>query len=315
MALARRRERLAHQFALMVTSDEDRRRRRQGHTTGHALARSRALSTVGAEIRQHDGGFRSGGAACRVLGQQSHHKLFERRRNIGRRKRWQTRSIDGDGVHRRCRRRRRERMATSGQLIQHHTEGEHVGLGADPFAAGLLRRHVAHSAEHVARGGGECRHAAFLALVQLCDAEVEQFHQAVVANHDVFGLDVAMDDSCGVGHGQRLGDLPRPLDHDAAVNRLTTECSQRPASDELHRNELASLGLADVVNGDDVRVIERRGDSGFLFEAADTVRLLREVARQQLDGRLSLQARVLHEVHHSHATGTKGLDDTVMTDL
>ena len=46
------------------------------------------------------------------------------------------------------------------------------------------------------------------------------------------------------------------------------ERGERLPVDELHRQESPVADLADLVDGDDVRVVERRGGARFLLEAA-----------------------------------------------
>lgn len=52
-----------------------------------------------------------------------------------------------------------------------------------------------------ASGGGE-----FVGIEDVCDAEVGEFHDAVVCDHDIFGFDIAVDDTGlvsgmdGIGH-------------------------------------------------------------------------------------------------------------------
>ena len=67
-----------------------------------------------------------------------------------------------------------------------------------------------------------------------------------------------MNDASGVRPSQCIGNLdgtlqsfiqPHPAPGDQSVKRFTC--------DELHRNEVNAFSLADVVDGDDVRVVQR----------------------------------------------------------
>src|SRR5262245_11307077 len=62
--------------------------------------------------------------------------------------------------------------------------------------------------------------------------------------------------------------------------------------DELGRNEVTSFELTDVVNRDDVRMVEAGGRMRFFLEPAQTIRVLREPCRQQLERNLTAEARV-----------------------
>ena len=101
---------------------------------------------------------------------------------------------------------------------------------------------------------------------QLGDAEVDDLGLAARRDHDVGRLDVAVDDAGVVGSGEPACDLR--AEGDDALDR------QRPALDVLlerlalvagHDDEHPAVdGLVDVVDGADVRVVERRGGLGFL---------------------------------------------------
>ena len=67
------------------------------------------------------------------------------------------------------------------------------------------------------------------------------------------------------------------------------QCGERLTLDELHRQEPAAVELADLVDGDDVRVVERRGRPGLLLESAGDVGAPGQRRAQQLHRDLSSQ--------------------------
>ncbi len=84
-----------------------------------------------------------------------------------------------------------ERQLAGQQLVHHDTDGEDVGASIEGRARKALRGHVrdgADDASHLSQGDVELR----LALGG--DPEVEQLGVAVGLDHDVAGLDIAMDD-------------------------------------------------------------------------------------------------------------------------
>ena len=108
------------------------------------------------------------------------------------------------------------------------------------------------------------------------EAEVEHLHVAVGADHDVFGLDVAVDDAGGVRRGQRARHLPPDVNRRRERLRALDERPQRPPVDELlDDEELAVRRLADFVDGDDVGVVEGRGRARLAQEALDQASDLR----------------------------------------
>ena len=117
--------------------------------------------------------------------------------------------------------------------------------GIELFALGLLRRHVGRGA----------RYQAPLAVAKaLGDAEVHDHHPARSGDHDVLGLDVAMDEACivdGFETGQELrGDLSCLVE----VQRrpFLENLLQRRAVDVLHRHQLLTVELLEIEDPADV---------------------------------------------------------------
>jgi hypothetical protein len=108
-------------------------------------------------------------------------------------------------------------------FIEHDPKAEDVAARVNRLPLSLLGRHISNRAEAFRR------------------------------NHDVPGLGIAMDDPGGVCAGQSVGDLdgvfqnlgqPHPIFRDQPVQRL--------ARHVLHGDEVHPVGLADVVDRDDV---------------------------------------------------------------
>src|ERR1035437_8898001 len=64
---------------------------------------------------------------------------------------------------------------------------------------------------------------------------------------------------------------------------------QGVAADQFGSDPVRAVVAANVVNGDDVRVIERAGRAGFAFETGDTVRIARQAGGQHLYRYVALQ--------------------------
>ena len=78
-----------------------------------------------------------------------------------------------------------------------------------------------------------------------------------------------MDDAGRVGFGEALGNLDGEIEHSLRGQRLSRseQLAEGFSLDELHGDVEGAVGLADVVDGQDVRVVQRRGGTGFLLEA------------------------------------------------
>ena len=98
-----------------------------------------------------------------------------------------------------------------------------------------------------------------------------------------------MHDPREVRGGERLADLrgvaQRLVERQAARDRPV----ERLALDEFHRDEVQLVGAVDLVDGDDVGVVERRGRAGLVLEAAAPLVVRGQLRRQQLERDAPLQ--------------------------
>jgi hypothetical protein len=104
-----------------------------------------------------------------------------------------------------------------------------------------------------------------------------------VGHEDVGRLDIAVDDSFGVCGIERVGDLDGEGQQSLHVERAPGDAVlQRRPLEILHGDEGQGVFLADVVNGADVGMIERRGGLGLALEAAQRLRVASDFVRQKL---------------------------------
>jgi hypothetical protein len=110
----------------------------------------------------------------------------------------------------------------------------------------------------------------------------------VLRDEDVLGLEVTVEDALGVGGGETPGDL-RGVVGDA-LDRQTREelVAKRLAFEEFGHEVRRYLVRADVVDGDDVRMVERGGGARSVFEASQPIGIGGERRRQNLDRDRSL---------------------------
>jgi hypothetical protein len=213
-------------------------------------------------------------AVLRVLGEAAFRDPAQRRGRPRVEARDRLRVFADDGGERLGGRRALERPRPGRHLEQDRSERELVAPEVGRLARGLLGRHVADRAEHHARPGDRSRHRGLLRglrvvqLGQLGEAEVEDLDVAVLRDHDVVGLEVAVLDPCRVRLGERVGHLHGDLER-LARRELPAgqQVAQRAALDQLHRDPGDTRVLADVEHRDDVRVVERGGRARLLLEA------------------------------------------------
>jgi hypothetical protein len=169
-----------------------------------------------------------------------------------------------------------------------------VGVGG-----GLLGRHVRGRAEGDA-GGSELVFARRLGH-RLGDAEVHH-HRVAAGEHDVLGLDVAVDYAARVGGRQRLGDLaqePDRLGH-RQLAPAGEPVAEGLALDVGHDVVEEAAGLARVDEPQDVGVLQPGGDGDLAAEALGAEGG-GELGAEDLEGDSAVMLQVLGEVDGGHA--------------
>ena len=159
--------------------------------------------------------------------------------------------------------------------------------------------------------GDQCE----LLFNQLRHTEVENLQRAAPGHHQVLGFDVAMDDVRVVGRCQacrRLRhQLERPLDLDPAVAQHLAKC---PALDVLHRDEIKTIRVTDVEDGDDVWMVQRGGRLCFLTEAALRDLAGLDVLTKHLQRNAAPEASILGEIDLAHAALAEHRENGVWAD-
>jgi hypothetical protein len=212
-----------------------------------------------------------------------------------------------------------ERAAAREHLVQHGPEGEDVGTRVGRVAAHLLRRHVAHGAEHRAgvRGPHQGRRVRVVGSparsgVVPGEAEVEDLDPAVAGHEQVLGLEVAVDHALGVRGRQSVRELPRVVDRLSKRQRPAREpLAQRLALEQLHHGERHRALAPEVVDREDARVRERRDRLRLALEAGERLGGLREVRREHLYCHVAVELGVARPVHFAHPAGAEGSLDPV----
>ena len=110
-----------------------------------------------------------------------------------------------------------------------------------------------------------------------------------------------MDDAFFVRRGEAEGHMPRVLERlrqrqSAGVDQRAQRAPVEHLRDDVRRRAVA----ADVEDLEDVRVTERGGGACLLLEAAEPIGIVRECRRQDLDGDIAGEARVVSAIHFPH---------------
>ncbi len=152
---------------------------------------------------------------------------------------------------------------------------------------------------------------------QLRDPEVrDDDAPRLLLDHDVDGLDVAVDDGLGllaVRVVQRVGGLDAHAHHfaerKAFVLARVQELTQVLPADQLHGEEVGLAVLPEVVDPHDVAVLESEHHLRFGEEALDDV--LGAAGGEGLERVLAAAGRVADVVDHAHSALTEEAEDLV----
>ena len=154
-------------------------------------------------------------------------------------------------------------------------------------------------------GGGLVQHP-------LGEPKVEDL-RPVCGEENVRRFDVAVDDARGVRRIERAGQRGGDLDQFGFAERSARQpLLQRLALQQLHDEERHALGRrADIVDGADVRVLQRGNRAGLALEPRAALRIARDVERQHLDGDGPIEPRVAGRVDFAHPARAEQRDDLV----
>lgn len=206
-------------------------------------------------------------------------------------------------VERRGGRVRAERRLAGQQLVDDTAEGVHVRRGIGRAAESPLGGQVQTRADDVP--GRRQRRRGI--VDELGDAEVPDLHRPVGVQHQVAGLDVAVDDALPVRRGQTGGGLARDVGDLLGVDRLLglQQVPEAPALDQFHHQVEAVLPGTEVEHRHQVGVAQTRGRLRLQAEARGR-RGVGLVAQQQLHRHGPPQDFVRGAPHLTHTATADG---------
>ena len=184
----------------------------------------------------------------------------------------------------------------------------------------LLWGHVADGAQHESGVGLRLRLRRHVAragrgrvgLRELGETEVEDFDALVGGDEDVLRLQVAMDDALVMRGGKPAGELHRVreglADEKPRACRVRSRplvagrkpVAQRLALEQLRDDVRRAVVLADVVDIQNVRMVQRGRRARLLLEAGQTPAVPGERGRQHFDGHIAAQAGIADTVDFAH---------------
>ena len=122
-----------------------------------------------------------------------------------------------------------------------------------------------------------------------------------------------MKNTGGMGGCQRVRDLNGIAERGADIQPAAADqMSERGARHVLHRDEVDTVGLPDLINRDDVRVVQGGSGSGLLNESLTSLSIDRAIGLEQLDRDGPAEARIDRAVDDAHPAFAERLQDLVM---
>ncbi len=145
------------------------------------------------------------------------------------------------------------------------------------------------------------------------EAEVENFSVATFCDKNIGGLDVAVDDVFLMGSVERIGDFDAERDkHFKGDRAMRDQLFERGALQELHRDEGLAVFFADVVDGADVGVIERRGGLSFALESGKSARVIAHILGQEFQRNIATESTIFGFINDSHATSAEFVEHAIV---
>src|SRR5262245_18950283 len=125
-----------------------------------------------------------------------------------------------------------------------------------------------------------------------------------------------MRNSGGVRFGQGAGDLNADTQRLTQWRRPAFQTPvQRLSVNKFLRNEMDIVDLIYLENGDDVRMVERRGRARFLLEALHPLLISSELLRQEFERQLTSEPGILREINFSHSARPQKRKNLVSANL
>ena len=122
-----------------------------------------------------------------------------------------------------------------------------------------------------------------------------------------------MDDALRMCRVESIGDLDAQIEHRFDLQRLASDpVPERLPLQQFHGDEGSPIGLVNLVDRADVRVVQRGCSLGFPLETAESLCVVGEFVGKELQGDVATELQVFRLVHHAHAPAADLAEDAVM---
>ena len=156
---------------------------------------------------------------------------------------------------------------------------------------------------------------ALFAATYFSEAKIKDLGLASLGDHDVRGFYVAVDDASSVGRVQGIGDFNCEPQQRIQIERTAGDLvGQESAVNILHDDEGATVLLTDVVDGADVRMIQRGCRLRLTLETAQSLRVSGNLLGQEFQSDETMEPGVFGLIDHTHAAAAQLFNDAVVRD-
>ena len=189
---------------------------------------------------------------------------------------------------------RSHRVRSGEKVVEQHTEAVDVAPDRRFLASQQLGCEVERRAGETSGG----------VVAQLASrAEVHQHDAAIVRQHHVMALDVAMQQTGAVHGANRAAEINADLNglRYSEAPALLEQLFERASLDELHPQADLVANLLGAVDGDDVRMANLRQQSAFFDDRAGACLAGQRVGRQELERDFAVEPSVAGAVDLSES--------------
>jgi hypothetical protein len=147
------------------------------------------------------------------------------------------------------------------------------------------------------------------------ETKIQDFCVTAFDNEDIGGLDVTVNDAFSMGGIEGVGNLDGDIQQTLQFHRPAGDCIfESLALKTFHGDEGFTIFFADVMDGADVGMVQRRGSFGFAAKAAEGLRIPGEVFGEKFKSDEAVEAGILCFVDYSHSAAAQHLDHTIVRD-
>ena len=210
-----------------------------------------------------------------------------------------------------------ERPRARGHFVQHDAQRPDVARHLRHVSAQLLRRHVrqrAHDGPDLRQRALGLRDGQFSRRHTLRQPEVQHLHAPVRRHDHVGAFQIAVHHAALVRMRQRSGELRAVTHHVLDPQRARRHLrAQRLPFDQFHGDVGLAVGLANLVNRADVRMVEARGGPRLTDQAGTRGRIVEARRREHLDRHVAVEPLVAGAIDLAHPAGANLPDDSVVS--